>query len=307
MERTVKHSQEDHSINVVTPIESGLFFESRFVQRDDYEWIIYISSDGAGCNLSCRMCWLTQLGRTGTREASVEEYRDQVKSVLAEIKKVKSSEEWDAVKRIHVNFMAQGDLFQNRCFTSDPELVLTVITAAINSAVAHGPQIKFKLSTIFPETSQYIKEPEVFRSLVIEPLLDDDRVDIYYSLYSLDSRFRRKWLPKAISPEVVGNIFRGVKRGFRLHFALIENRNDRLGDIELIHRWLERWDITAKFNLVRFNAFDGAKEAETDSTKMALYLESLMTSERLVDSQIVPRIGKDVKASCGMFYSKSLD
>lgn len=132
---------------------------------------------------------------------------------------------------------------------------------------------------------------------------DDKDVEIYYSLYSLKESFRKKWIPKALSPQDVGGILKGTHEGLRLHHALIAGQNDSDEDIDLIHQWLEEFDLKVMVNIVRYNpANDHCGEESRDEVR-SHYIERLRQSDRVLLVQEIPFAGRDVYASCGMFVS----
>ena len=177
-------SKIDKSINVIAPyLNSNI--ESRFVQRDDDYFIVYLSSQN-GCNQSCRFCHLTQLGKTDMQDASFNEYIQQSLRVFDNIdyKNITDS------NLIHYNFMSMGDPLLNETInnrSSDLFDNLSIITLfKTDRELRH----KFNISTIIPKTfngdlSNIFRHP-------------DSR--LYYSLYSVDSKFRKKWLPNAMDP-----------------------------------------------------------------------------------------------------------
>src|SRR5690606_3953622 len=130
-------------------------------------------------------------------------------------------------------------------------------------------------------------------------------IDFYYSLYNTDPDWRKRWIPKALPPvdafswlskwqQVTGN--RVI-----LHWALIEGENDSLESARNAARMANdaglRWD----FNLVRYNpANDKSKESSEEQIERFLdILRSEIGHGNRV--KVIPRVGFDVKASCGMF------
>jgi len=216
-----------------------------------------------------------------------------------------SSKKYDlaSVRTVHVNFMARGDVFNNQGFLSNPWRVIVGLKQLIQKYFSTKVEVKFKLSTIFPWS---VSESLFKHTMLKEPLslrgqgLD---IEIYYSLYSLQEKFRKKWLPKTLPPRVVGDIFKGTKEGLRLHHALITGQNDSDKDVRLIHDWLEEYDLEVMFNLVRYNPFDDGSGTESSDFVRSQYMDWMRESPRVKLVQEIPKVGFDAKASCGMFVS----
>ena len=295
-------SKIDRSLNMVTDI-SDLSLETRTVQRDDDTLIIYLSS-ASGCNLSCRFCWLTQQGETNTQYVNASGYIKQAADILEHHATVLKTD-FSTITKVHFNFMAKGDAFSNPNFVDDFDLIKEELK---NVAQEHipGSKVLFKISTIFPVDTKTTEFSDALTHRWIESLIGQDGdVEIYYSLYSLNERFRKKWLPKALSPESVGRLFAGMDFGLRLHYALIAGENDSEEDIALVHDWLERWDIKAGFNIVRYNPYPGTPHVESSENKIAEFSNLIQLSHRIENFQVVGKVGFDVYASCGMFVEKT--
>ena len=302
----VLKSNIDKSINFIMPVERGGYFETRSVQREQDTLIIYLSSM-SGCDRACRFCWLTQQGQTDMIEASPEDYVKNAKSVLDILA---GGYGFEGVETIHFNFMARGDVLSNHYFT---EQFPNIFTSLTKLAQRYVPKIKpkFKLSTIFPNdiTFDHDYEFDVYdiRTWIVNNILNyasDNRHDVefYYSLYSLRPEFRKRWIPKAIDPEWIGQAFSGRDPGLRLHHALIAGQNDTEEDVALIHDWLERHDLRVKLNIVRYNPYDAGSGTESSDEAIQTYLNQMKLSHRITDTQIVSRVGFDVHASCGTFF-----
>lgn len=306
MTPTILFSEEDDSINLISPQPGGGSFESRYVRRNGDEFIIYLSSM-SGCNLSCRFCWLTQLNQTEMVPATTQDYVNCAMSVINEAELM--SYDLSHITTVHVNFMARGDFFSNPHAVKYPTLLFNDLTDAIKRALGEV-KVKFKISTIFPDNSAS-RHPALrddirhLKELIIGgesyPTIRDWGTEIYYSLYSLRPDFRKKWLPKAVDPEIVGEAFRGTHEGLRLHYALIAGQNDTEEDVALIHNWLERYDLKVIYNLVAYNPYSFKSGEESDAISRQTYLNQLNLSHRVISSQVIPIRGKDIKVSCGMF------
>lgn len=294
----VLRSTEDKSINMVRDTDDGGYIETRFVQRQDDTAIIYLSSS-SGCNKSCRMCHLTQTGQTMDDGVSAEGYIDQARRMIYLLR---DEGKLDGVKIVHYNFMARGDALSNPYFIFDFELIIEGLSRLVTP---FGIEPKFKISTIFPNDMIFSSDQnglKLWLESKVFPRTED--IEFYYSLYSLDLKFRKRWLPKSIDPEIVGTVFSGRKTGLRLHHALISGENDGYRDVIGITAWLARHQIKCGMNIVRYNPFDEKCGTESSQEALFKYAEVMSQIPYITHFQVVSRVGRDVKASCGLFVTE---
>ncbi|MCV9964206.1 radical SAM protein [Pararhizobium sp. BT-229] len=278
-------SAMDQSVNFSRPTSDGGMVETRFVRRVPTRFIVYISSM-TGCDKACRFCHLTQTAQTMARLLSVEEMVAQAETVLA-------AAEFSAGETVHFNFMARGEPLSN------PAVGRQLFERLRDLAVSMGLKPRVKLSTIVP--SDFVA-PD-WASFVPSGI----PVDLYYSLYSLDQEWRRRWIPKAMAPsDALENLvsYRS-ETGQRvvLHWALIDGENDAVQDAEAICREARGRGLQFDFNLVRYNAAN-EKSNEAPRERIDAYLAAMsrhITTPNRVKE--IPRVGFDVAASCGMFLT----
>lgn len=279
-------SQCDRSVNFI--FANGA--ESRFVQRTDDYFICYLSTHN-GCNKACRFCHLTQTGQTSMDECSIQDMIDQAVPVLEHYRSLNRP-----ATKMHFNFMARGEALASRIFRENANQLFEQLTLLAEEV---GLPAKFNISTIMPLEAMDID----FTSFI------DNRFNhqFYYSLYSMDPTFRKRWLPKAMAVEEAINLFSTwqmvTNRDLALHWAFIEGENDSDRSINEIHTLLKEYGLRCKFNLVRYNPFSDGQGREPDEAKIELLFEKMASPLNNASSRIVPRVGFDVKASCGMFVS----
>lgn len=121
----------------------------------------------------------------------------------------------------------------------------------------------------------------------------------------MDADFRRRWLPKARDPqEVLGWLAKtqqGLGTEVALHWAIIEGENDAPEVLQEIAAAVRRVGLQAKFNLVRYNPHSADQGQEAPAEALQRNFEIVRLAMARPNSRIVPRVGFDVKASCGMF------
>lgn len=283
-------SSEDASVNFVIHANDGGFFEARFVQRKPDYFIVYLSSH-TGCNQTCRFCHLTATGQTTMTPASIEDFKTQAKLVLDYY----TDNVVQSATTVHFNFMARGEPLLNDTVVLYHKILFNTLA---NLAEPMGLSVKFKISTIMPVGFDGNKLVQIF---------DDERVMLYYSLYSADPAFRKKWLPNAMDVDVALtyiNIFQEItERDIAVHGAFIEGQNDSIEHAHTLTSTLNSYRIKYKLNIVRYNPHDQRYGVESPEQRIQ-DIFNIITVNKIPTastSKIVPRVGFDVKASCGMF------
>lgn len=277
-------SSIDASVNFVREHPLGGLVETRFVRRVPERFIVYLSTMN-GCDKACRFCHLTQSGQTMADLLSSDEILEQAAEVL-------KSSDHSGAHTVHFNFMARGEPLSN------PAVGHGLFSALGERAATYGLKSRMKVSTIFPLDMQ-ASEPGAMWKEGTPP------VDLYYSLYSLDPAWRRRWLPKAADPgDALAWLARFQKEtGNRviLHWALIDGENDGEDGARSAVAAARAYGIEFDFNLVRYNPANG-KSREATQGRMDRYVEAMR--EAVGDRgrvKVIPRVGMDVAASCGMF------
>tara|TARA_Y100001951_G_scaffold87081_1_gene77874 strand:- start:425 stop:1066 length:642 start_codon:yes stop_codon:yes gene_type:complete len=207
------------------------------------------------------------------RQASLDDFILQAKSVIPE----------GNTKPIHFNFMARGEPLEN-------DLVYYNWGHLEAELSRLGEVCTFHISTIFPKTVKRL------------PLFSKNTF-VYYSYYTHDPKFRKKWLPKAHPVEYA--FYRLVEyqqatgQLVTINHSFIENENDSLYEACELVDMVEGYELNMKFNCVRYNPPNDKSRESPAYEALSQYLIRELGN----GSRIVPRVGYDVKASCGMFYA----
>jgi adenine C2-methylase RlmN of 23S rRNA A2503 and tRNA A37 len=284
---SVLPSKEDASVNFSVDTADGGMLECRYVRREKGHFIVYVSSH-TGCRHACRFCHLTQSGQTMMREATVAEILSQVRRVLAHYDTL-----GDPANRVNINFMARGEPMSSAVVTGRFKEIAEPV---MGEATRRGLQINFNLSTIMPADSAGVDLVQSFQGWPVR---------IYWSLYSLDEGFRRRWLPKAQAPDAVAARLKDWQTrtgsALILHWALIAGENDDEATLNGIVYFVKQHQLEARFNLVRYNSFGPRTGEEAGDNAIARAMQIMTAAMTKDGSRIVSRVGRDVKASCGMF------
>jgi adenine C2-methylase RlmN of 23S rRNA A2503 and tRNA A37 len=284
-------SDLDASVNFIHRDERPGAIEARYVRRQERYFIVYLSSQ-TGCNKACRFCHLTQSGQTQGVDLNLQEYCSQAQQVFGHYDTL-LTEGSPSAETVHFNFMSRGEVFANPIIHSQADDLLDLL-----QTMAEGRNLQplYKFSTIMPVEMKGVKLTDLFQR---------HRPDIYYSLYSTDEAWRKRWMPKALPSEEALKMLVEWQNETGLtpvlHWALIKAQNDTVETVEAIIQAISDKGLKADFNLVRYNPFSsnqGEASSEDQMTYVAQSLAQAFTDSRV---QIVGRVGHDVKASCGMF------
>lgn len=303
-------SKLDSSINYF--INKGL--EARFVQRVPEQVIVYLSSQ-YGCDQACRMCHLTQMGLTSTQDATEEEFRQQMHVVLLDY----FLKEGRVPESINFNYMARGELLLNQHRRlmreedpldleqlADKEIFKVFIEHAYKNNIPL-PQTNHYVSTIFPK-ELLNPVPNIDHPIALYELLGSFNYTVFWSLYSLREEFRKRWLPKAMDPHYAVEMLWDyydypITPTPVIHHALIKGENNTEEDAYAITRFLEVSDIKYRVNLVLYNPYSPNQSEECSDENYERVARVFREAEGCERVQIVPRVGRDIAASCGVFLN----
>jgi len=275
--------------------------ECRYVRRDPKYISTYLSSH-TGCVMGCKFCWLTETRQTSFQHVSIDDYVNQLDLVLSEVPdEYKTREEC----RVNVNFMARGEPCANRHLINSYQLLYDSLQEVVNRH--EFGRMKMNVSTIFPYT---------LRDRILHQVFADRPVNLYYSIYSINERFRKVFLPNAMPVKYALDqfkVFQELHNSLNtlvFHCAFIEGENDNLDDVKRMADMIRSYQFrNTKFNLVRLNPYSNkTKGVMNESTKLqeifTIMNDCVTNKLDTQQSRIVNRVGSDVYASCGMFYDQ---
>lgn len=280
-------SNIDKSVNFIEEHLKG-FLESRYVRKELNYFICYLSSH-TGCNKGCKFCHLTATNQTSFKDSDYQDYLNQALQVFRHYRK-----DQEKAKYVHYNFMARGEALANKNLLNDADSILLSLA---NLALKEDLKVKFNVSTIMPKTLNK-NLSDVFKTIT---------PTIYYSLYSTNLDFRKIWLPNAIdlsdSLKILKEYQDFTKKIIKIHFPFIKDENDSLEDLKDMCNELYKNKLLCEFNLVRYNSF--SKEQGEESEEWVINRNLDFLKDRFHGKvNMIPRVGFDVNASCGMFVNK---
>jgi adenine C2-methylase RlmN of 23S rRNA A2503 and tRNA A37 len=216
------------------------------------------------------------------RDVTSTEFLEQALQVLEHYKTQSKAD------IVNYNFMARGEPFDSLVFTEQCNYILKELAEL---AYDYDLVPDFNISTILPTETTPKRLWKMFKG--IQP-------NIYYSLYSLNKEFRRKWLPNAMEPksafEVLAEWQSFSHKIPRVHFALIKGENDNERDLNELCEFVKSTGVVVDFNIVRYNPFD------SDHGEEGNYMLAYDILKPNFRTKIIDRVGFDVMASCGMFH-----
>lgn len=283
----VVRSREDASVNFLWRGSGEETAEARYVRRRDDTVIIYLSSQ-TGCAQACRMCHLTATRQNRASDLPPNQIIEQASSVLGWYR-----ENARPARIAHFNFMARGEPLANTRLVNAFKSVIDELCAL---AVRINLVPRIKVSTIMP---RQVEDRELAR------LFQGAQPDLYYSIYSVDDRFRKRWLPLAIPAQTALRQLKSYQDQTRkipvLHWALIRGENDAAPDVSAVCRAVNEVGLRADVNIVRYNPY--STEYGEEASEQVIEERARQIGEELPGCRvkIVSRVGFDVQASCGMF------
>lgn len=288
-------SKLDNSVNFI----SGSSLEYRYVRREPKYVSAYLSSHN-GCKMKCKFCWLTVTNQNKFNHVTISEYGEQLDTILEYAKQIDKENSKNA--RVNINLMSRGEAMANKYIVNQYGSFYDEMHQIVKK---HDySKMKINISTIMPSVIANYKLIDIFHY---------HSTNLYYSLYSINDTFRKKWLPNALPWQIALNKLHEFQDAtnniITFHFAIIENENDDMNEIKRMANTIRDMKFKkTKLNLVRYNPHPIQEYKEPPLNKLnEIYhiLQSACQDDAITTnkSRIVPRIGYDVYASCGMFYN----
>ena len=300
-------SKMDRSVNWVLHTPQGHILETRFVQRKSDKIISYLSSS-SGCPQKCTFCYLTQNGESKTlHHVTPDEYVEQAKYSLEYFCNDLFGQS-GLTKRVNFNFMSRGSPLATKHVINDYP---TIYTKLHNLAEQYHLNSKINISTIMPHNIMNRRLMDIFQ---LYP------VNLYYSLWSVNDAWRKKNMPGAMDYRLALKKLLEYQQQCKhfcdnnkyklsdiftltIHGGFIKDENDQEQNIEKMAHVLQNSGLeNVKFNLVRFNPHQNLKWEESNQlAKIFNTINNALGNHNR--SYLVPRVGPDVYASCGMFVN----
>ena len=286
----ILHSKEDASVNFIRSGDFPGFTEARYVRRSPDYFIVYLSPQ-TGCKQACRFCHLTASGQTDLIDVPVDGILEQAKDVLKLYDDRK-----ETARIVHFSFMARGEPLVSPVFHNQGTELMERLA---KEATIRNLFPRIMISTIMPQAMRGKSLAKLFP--VIHP-------NLYYSIYSLDPAFRKKWLPKALPVDEALSILKEYQdmtnKIIRLHWAFIKDENDSPESVAAICDKVNSLGLRVDVNIVRYNPYSAAHGEEPSVEHIDKLTEILVAKLPSSRVKVVGRVGTDVKASCGMFIEK---
>lgn len=193
---------------------------------------------------------------------------------------------------MHYNFMARGEPLANKVILESGNELLMKLG---EMARGEGLPAKFNVSTIMPLT---------FKGSLVD-VFSTVTPTIYYSLYSVDPITRAKLMPGAMHVYDALNILKDyqkfTKKVVKIHYPFISGVNDSFMEVlQMCDLVCDTFGLICDFNLVRYNPANAEQGVETSEVMIEQNLDYIRKRFK-GKVQMIPRVGFDVKASCGMF------
>lgn len=298
LDKVILPSKIDASVNFITEGDFPGLIESRYVRRLDDYLIAYLSCQ-TGCAKACRFCHLTQSGQTKFANVETKGIIDQAEGVLKHYDTT-LKDGAPAATSVHFNFMARGEPFASTSVLTDGEALMRGLSSV---ALSRGLAPRVKISSIFPTELANVTD--------VASLFGGYAPDLYYSFYSTNESFRRRWMPKALPYTVALEKLARYQEVTRkipvIHGAFIKGENDSEENVESMCEAINAVGLRVDVNIVRYNPFS-SKQGEEPTKEVlvrnANLFEALLPGARV---KVVTRVGFDVAASCGMFVAKAED
>jgi adenine C2-methylase RlmN of 23S rRNA A2503 and tRNA A37 len=286
MDPQILHSKEDASVNFIWKGDYPGTVEARYVRRRPDYFVCYLSSQ-TGCVQACRFCHLTATGQTSLIDLPIADISNQARTVL------EYAATQEPAKIVHFSFMARGEPLTNHYILNNSRELLTQLYEISRE---YALQPRYMISSIMPKTIEEKSLTDIFP--FIHPT-------IYYSIYSMNPAFRQRWLPKSMDPNLALDKlveYQSITgKLLRLHWSFIRGENDSPKDVADIITAVKARNLRIDINIVRYNPASEKHGTEADPFLIESHAATMRAALPESAIKVIPRVGYDVNASCGMF------
>lgn len=288
MNPEILRSQEDASVNFIWKGEYPGMLEARYVRRSPDYFVCYLSSQ-TGCRQGCKFCHLTATKQTSLIDVPITDIINQAKTILEYAATQAPS------KVVHFSFMSRGEVLANHYVLNNSRDLLTQLYD-LSREYALVP--RYMVSTIMPRSIEDKSLWEIF------PFITPT---IYYSIYTMNPDFRKRWMPNAMDPNLaldkLVDYQKITGKLVRLHWAFIKDENDSDNDVRGIIHAVRTRKLRVDVNIVRYNPENPNLGKEAPEEIVQARAEILRKELPNSFVKVVTRVGFDVFSSCGMFYN----
>jgi len=286
MNPEILHSQEDASVNFIWKGDYPGMLEARYVRRNPEYFVCYLSSQ-TGCKQACRFCHLTATKQTSLIDVPIADIINQARTVI------EYAATQELAKIVHFSWMARGEVLANHYVLNNSRELLTKL---YDLAREYDLIPRYMVSTIMPKSIEDKSLWEIF------PFITPT---IYYSIYTMNSDFRKRWVPNAMDPmlalDKLADYQKLTGKLVRLHWAFIAGENDSESDVHGIIHAVRTRKLRVDINIVRYNPATEGHGTESNLEVIEKHAKTLREAFPESAVKVVARVGRDVKASCGMF------
>jgi len=276
----IVRSKTDKTIKFVF-LSGGQVIEFSYINKDDGKDIICAPTQTA-CNLGCKFCFLSDI-KLPVRNLMPYEI---IVPVYFIIKELRLLEKKMADTALLISYMGCGEPLLNI------DNVIEASRVIRNQMGSSYKVVRFAAASLIPALS-------LMEKFIEEMKRNGLKVKFHLSLHSADPMVRKGLMPSAglieESIELVEKFVRLTGNSAEIHYALIQNVNDRDMDAKALIALLARKSISVKF--LAYNAkpsvnFEGSERVEYFQTMLGL---------AGIQTEFYRPPGWDVGSSCGQF------
>lgn len=260
-------------------LSEGQIIEFSYIDKKDGKDIICASTQTA-CNLGCKFCFLSDYDLV-VRSLPSHEMVEPIHTVIKDLGLPAPHSDV-----LLISFMGCGEPLCN---------IDNVVEAARQITEAYGETyrvVRFAVATLIPD-------PRLMQKLTDAVKEEGMPVKLHLSLHSPDDERRKTIMPSAYSIresiELVEVFMQETGNSSEIHYALIDDVNDRDEDLELLIALLKGRNIPIKFLIYNEKPSVDFRRSQ----RVAHFRETLEREGIRTEFYIPP--GGDIGSSCGQF------